>query len=84
MDDISLDVMLDELEEAAELEGSEQGEWWASLAALRSRVMDCASPEFEAAYAAEVRSQYSHLKENFRVVEETLTQTITTKRLECD
>ena len=73
--------MATELEQAAELEGAEIGEWWAALAGLIPRVFDGASKEFKAAFEKELRSEYKRLKEEFRIEEVTKTQTVTYREL---
>jgi hypothetical protein len=73
--------MAAELELAAELEGSELGEWWAKLASLVPRVFDCASKEFLEAFEKELRGEYKRLKEEFRIEETTETKTVTYRKL---
>jgi hypothetical protein len=69
--------MATELEQAAELEGAELGEWWSALAGLVPRVFDGASEEFQAAFEKELRAEYKRLKEEFRIKEWTDTETRT-------
>lgn len=73
--------MATELEQAAELEGAELGEWWAALAGLIPRVFDGASEEFRAAFEQELRSEHKRLKEEFRIEETTETKTVTYREL---
>ena len=81
MEEPSIDIVCDALEAAAELDSSELAEWWSGLTALRNRVLDCASPEFERAYEAELRSAYDDLKTNYEIVEETRSQIVTYREL---
>jgi hypothetical protein len=69
-----------ELERASELEGSELGEWWGSLARMVPRYIDCASEEFKLAFESEIKMEYARFKEEFRVVE--TIETRTEKRIE--
>jgi hypothetical protein len=73
--------MATELEQAAELDGAELGEWWSALAGLVPRVFDGASEEFQAAFEKELRSEYKRLKEEFRIEETTETKTVTYREL---
>ena len=73
--------MATELEQAAELDGSELGEWWAALAGLIPRVFDGASEEFQTAFEKELRSEHKRLKEEFRIEETTETKTVTYREL---
>jgi hypothetical protein len=70
-----------ELEQAAELEGAELGEWWAALAGLIPRVFDGASEEFQAAFEKELRAEHKRFKEEFRIEETTETKTVTYREL---
>ena len=76
MDNLSIDEMLEELESAATLEGSEVGEQWQALVNCRAAA-DYGSKEFREAYEKEVQKQYTHLKENFRIVERRETREVT-------
>jgi hypothetical protein len=69
--------MASELQKSAQYDGSELREWWEVLASLVPRVFDCASEEFRLAFEKELRSEYKRLKEEFRLVTTTETQTIT-------
>jgi hypothetical protein len=73
--------MATELEQAAELEGAELGEWWSALAGLIPRVFDGASEEFRSAFEKELRSEHKRLKEEFRIEETTETKTVTYREL---
>ncbi len=73
--------MATELEQAAELEGTELGEWWAALAGLIPRVWDGASEEFQAAFEKELRSEHKRLKEEFRIEETTKTKSVSFREL---
>jgi len=79
--ELDLYKMATELEQAAELEGSELGEWWMKLVGLIPRVFDCSSKKFQAAFEKELRTEYKRFKEEFRIVEKTETKTITYKQL---
>lgn len=69
--------MASELQKVARYDGSELREWWEALASLVPRVFDCASEEFRSAFEKELRCEYKRLKEEFRIVATTETQTIT-------
>ena len=81
MTDNELHKFADELNEAAELCDDECGEWWSMLAAMWPRVRDAASSEFEAAYKQELRTEYQRFKDEFSIIEERATQTITYRRV---
>lgn len=70
-----LEQMIEDLEEASELEGTECGEWWDALIRLRHRIADGASREFLVAWEAEIKKEHAFLKEKFEIVEEEVTQT---------
>ena len=65
---MSIAEMLEELEEAATIEGSEVGEQWQALVSAKAAA-DYGSEAFLAAYEAEVREQHEHFRNNFRIVE---------------
>lgn len=73
--------MATDLEQAAQIDGTELGEWWAALAGLVPSVIDGASEEFLAAFEKEIRAQHKRLKEEFYVEETTETKTVTYRRL---
>lgn len=60
----------EELAEMAPLDGTENGEWWASLADMRRFLHYGASDRFMKAWVAEVRSEHKRLKRDFEVTEE--------------
>lgn len=70
-----------ELEAAARLEDSELGEWWLALVGLIPRVFDSASPEFLAAFEAELQAEYSSFKSEYCIVEVTEQKIIRYKEL---
>jgi predicted secreted protein len=77
--------MAEELGQAADLEGSEVGEWWSALSALVPRVFDAASDEFREAFEKELRSQYLMFKEEYSIVETTKYMAVTSRKLRhCD
>jgi len=76
-----LDEIAEELERAGQMSNDELGEWWIGLASLLPRVRDGASLDFKKAYAKQLRSEYKRLKNEFRIVETTETQTITSREL---
>lgn len=80
-EDLEVEDMLDELAEAAGLEGSEVGEAWKALVDSEPAAK-YGSSDFEAAWEREVQRQYRHLKENFRLVETEKTQVVKIKKLE--
>lgn len=77
MADDNLYELAEELNDAAELCNDECGEWWAMLAVMWPRVRDAASNEFEEAYKKELRREHKRFKDEFRIEEETETQTVT-------
>ena len=70
-----------DLEEAAEYSDDELGEWWRGLVNLWPRVVNGGSNEFLLAYEKEVREEHKRLKEEFELVEETVTREVTYKEL---
>lgn len=79
MSELTICEMLEELSRAAEYEGSEVTESWASLVEGQTAA-DYGSDEFRKAYEKEVREQYMHFRDNFRFV--TRTEEITYTDLE--
>jgi hypothetical protein len=59
----------EELAEMACLDGTENGEWWARLAAMGNVLHYGASDRFVKAWIAEVRSEHKRLKRDFEVTE---------------
>jgi hypothetical protein len=63
--------MVEELQEAANLDGTEIGEYWRALASLWSVSLGPGiSPPLFKALKEELANQYEFLKEDFRIVEE--------------
>ena len=58
-----------ELQEYADYEGSELGEYWSRLIELKDRATDIASPEFMAAYIKEMEENLAYAKESFEIEE---------------
>ena len=79
---MDMDEMAQELEEAAEIEGAEVGEYWSHLARLVTSYIDYMNEEFRLALEKEVITEYNNLKKNFKIVEEEQTRTYITRRLE--
>ena len=79
---MDFDQAVNKLEEYAEYEGSEAGEYWMSLLHLwRYRYMFGDSP-FENELKKEIVEQAEFIDENYKFVEEKVTHTSTVKRLE--
>lgn len=81
MSEPTIDEMLAEMESVAEIEGTEVGAVWMSLAVGKTAA-DYGSEEYRDAYNREVKAQYAHFKECFRIVVRTETQKVTYKELE--
>jgi len=62
--------VIEELTEAASLEGTEVGEYWGLLVDLWLRARDAGSDKFLAALKEELLEQYDYLHEEYRLVEE--------------
>ncbi len=77
-----IEAMADELEEAASLDGTENGEWWRVLARMGQAIDYGASDKFKKAWIAEVKSEHKRLKRDFRIVEEPRQFTKIEKRLD--
>lgn len=77
----NLQEMLDDLEHAANYEGSELGEYWSWLISGYSRVRDSLNSEFYQAWLKEVTSEHNRLKTEFVWEEEEITVTRTYKEL---
>lgn len=73
--------MIDELNNAADIDGTETGEYWLSLINLYEQYTYAMSEEFVAALAAEILSEYNYFKTNFQIVEEEITTVTVVKRL---
>lgn len=63
------DEILEKISEAAELEGSELGEFWGYMVDL-ARYDYCFSPSFAKAFEKELKSIEKEIDENFEIVEE--------------
>lgn len=61
----------EKLEEFAELEGSEAGEYWSLLCSLASRE-DCLSDQFKQALIKEMEGELRHIDATLEIVEETV------------
>lgn len=70
MPDKRIGEMVDELADAARFEGSELGEWWEMLTDLYPDCLDMASNKFVEAYKEQIKSEWEHLSDNFKWVEE--------------
>ncbi len=79
---VEVEEMLADLEEAAKLDGTECGEWWAALVAMDNAINYGATERFRKAWAAEVKAEYKRLKRDFRIEETTREVTQTVRRLE--
>jgi len=66
--------MADELREAADLCCDENSEWWDVLTALVPRYIYGASDAFAKAIEAEIESEHTRLKREFKVIEEPFEQ----------
>lgn len=77
-----LEQMIEDLREAAALDGTENGEWWARLADMADAIEYGASNKFIAAWKAEVKAEHKRLKQDFQVTkfEQTIKQVV--KRLD--
>ena len=64
-DPTRLQGMIDDLEEAAEAEGTEIGEYWQQFASLYPRIMDTTSKTFRDAWLWELEELHSDLKNNW-------------------
>lgn len=62
-----LQVMVDELEDAAMLSCDELTEWWEALTGLFPRILDCASEEFRDACIQEIKSEHARFKAEFSI-----------------
>lgn len=72
--------MLDELEVAAQYEGTELGEYWAALVHIGRHIYS-ASDQFREAFEQELVGQYNWFKENFEFVTVTESYTRDVKEL---
>jgi len=78
---MKLEEKLEIIEQAAQLEETELGEWWQALCDLYPRVMDGASDEFREAWEMEVDLEFERVTSEFKIVERTETITRTFKDL---
>ena len=79
---MKLQQMINELESAADLEGTEVGEYWSDLVSLQYKT-DGMSPEFKYAWENEIKTNWIMLKNEYKIVEHEYTPTPrTAKRLE--
>lgn len=69
---------IEDLREAAELDGTEIGEFWASLCSVASKLHYGASDEFHRAVVKEIDGQHEYLKSDFEIVE---TEEIFTRKI---
>lgn len=76
-----LDKMVEDLHDAAGLEGSEVGEMWSLIASLFESYSDIISPELLASLEAEIRQQHEILCKEFIITEDTETVERTHTRL---
>jgi hypothetical protein len=76
--------MIYELEEAADLDGTELGEMWDKLCTIQYVIGYGLSDNFERVWIEEIREQYKDLKERFEIIEttQTIEKTVTTRSLE--
>lgn len=81
-DDVTnIDDMLRDLGDAADLEGTELGEWWQILVEMRNRVIDFASDRFRKAWEAEVKAEWKRFKAEYEITEEKETVEVKSRRL---
>ncbi len=66
-----MDDLITELEEYADLDGTEVGEYWAALVDIH-RHSYAMNDTFVAALDAEIKEQVEFIRENFEIVEETV------------
>ncbi len=64
-----IEEMAEDLTEAARLDGTENGEWWASLAGMTDFLHYGATDRFLKAWIAEIKAEHKRLKRDFRVSE---------------
>lgn len=79
---VEVEDMIADLEEAASLERSEVGEWWAALVAIDRVISYGATERFRKAWVAEVKAEHKRLKRDFRIEESTREVTQTVRSLE--
>lgn len=72
----ALRQMIEDLREAAQIEGTELGEWWHALIGLYPRIVDGGSEEFKKAFEKELVAEHKRLKEEFKIVETTETRIV--------
>jgi hypothetical protein len=77
-----LEQMVEDLEEASGMEGSETGELWSRLACLWSSSRDYLSDDFVACLEAEIKVNHETLCTEYNIVERTETITRTGTYLE--
>ena len=71
-------ALCEELGEYVEMEGAEAGQYWQDLIDLEGYSTYMMSDKFFKAYMAELKSQLKDIKSNYKVVETTTSETITT------
>ena len=76
------EAMIEDLEEAANMENAELGDWWDALTTLGYYIRNCGSEEFFDAWEAEVIAEHTRLKRDFKIHESVATFTRVNKRLE--
>jgi hypothetical protein len=80
--DKDVEEMAEELADMARIDGTENGEWWAALVAMREVIHYGASDRFIKAWIAEIKSEHKRLKRDFKLTEEVVEQKRTVRRLD--
>lgn len=65
-----IEEMIEDISEAANLEGSEIGEYWQALVNFSQFVYYGPSDEFISAFNKEVKEQHSYIKDEFEIIDE--------------